>query len=120
MRALHVATAAVLLAASGCAGPSRKDEPGQKVAYSLMNVRYAIEMFAMVEHRLPTSLQELTKPSPKSGEPLLRSIPSDPWGTEFRYRAANPENLEYEVTSAGEDRKFDTEDDILAKARAGG
>ena len=121
MRGFAITAAALSLTLAGCSSAaSKKEEPALKVAYSLANVRTAIDLFTLVEHRLPSTLQELTKTSPKSGEPLIRSIPADPWGQPFRYRPTNPENLEYEVLSAGEDKVFGTEDDVAVKARAGG
>jgi hypothetical protein len=108
-------------ALAACAGAAAKlDDPASKVAYSVNNLRMAVDMFVLVERRLPTSLVELTRPSARSGEPMMRSVPTDPWGTDFQYRPSNPERYEYELRSAGEDRAFDTPDDVVVKARAGG
>ena len=51
---------------------------------------------------------------PKRGPKLLPKIPVDPWGTELQYRypATKSTTEDYDLFSAGPDRKPDTNDDI--------
>ncbi len=72
----------------------------------------AIEYYILDNKSLPKSLDELTQPSPKSGEPYLRKIPQDPWNEAYEYKIVNPGKREFEITSAGEDKQFGTADDI--------
>jgi len=36
-------------------------------------------------NRFPESLEDLTEPSPETGEPAMRLIPLDPWKHEYEY-----------------------------------
>jgi type II secretory pathway pseudopilin PulG len=37
---------------------------------------------------------------------------NDPWGTPYSIRIPGEVNYDFDIVSAGEDRKFDTEDDV--------
>jgi len=47
-----------------------------------------------------------------NGPYLLRKMPSDPWGTSFRYRLIDGKPV---IDSAGPDKRYDTKDDLKAK-----
>jgi hypothetical protein len=55
---------------------------------------------------LPTSLDELI-----GGNPLKKEWRADYWGTEYRLVLINEST--YRLTSAGPDRQFNTEDDLV-------
>ena len=72
----------------------------------------AIDLYMIENKSLPKSLDELTQPSPKSGEPYIEKIPNDPWSEAYDYKVINASKREYEITSAGEDKQFGTADDV--------
>ena len=72
----------------------------------------AIDLYMIENKSLPKSLDELTQPSTKSGEPYIEKIPNDPWSEAYDYKVINASKREYEITSAGEDRQFGTADDV--------
>ena len=115
-----VAAAAACLALVACNSAKSQRETAEKdVATSVRDVRNAIDLFAIVEHRLPSNLVELTKPGSRSGDPILQGVPKDPWGRDYDYLPIDPVQMEYGLRSGGPDMKFGNEDDILVKARAG-
>lgn len=118
-RFLVVATAALLSVAACNSAKSKRETAEKDVGVSVRDVRNAIDLFAIVEHRLPSNLAELTKPGSRSGDPILQGVPRDPWGQEYEYLPIDPAQMEYGLRSSGPDRTFGNEDDILVKARAG-
>jgi type II secretion system (T2SS) protein G len=66
--------------------------------------------FQLKNGRLPRSLEELVAAKP--GKMTGRSI-VDPWGTPIRYEITDPQPMWYRLISAGPDRTFDTEDDLV-------
>jgi general secretion pathway protein G len=73
----------------------------------------AIEMYRLNNRALPKSLDELTQPDTKSGEPYIKQIPLDPWKEQYEYKVVNSKTKEFTITSAGEDRQWGTDDDIV-------
>ncbi len=69
----------------------------------LVSIRQAISMFYNEKGRLPETLKELTPQ-------YLRYVPVDPWGQEYKYEK---EENSYKIISAGEDKYFNTKDDIV-------
>lgn len=58
------------------------------------------------------------EPQPKNWIVLADSIPTDPWGQEYRYRCTNPHAAAvsepvYQLISSGKDSQFGTEDDLV-------
>src|SRR5690606_10123191 len=72
----------------------------------------AIDFYMIENKSLPKSLDELTHPGTKSGEPFIKKIPHHPWGEPYDYKVINAAKREYEITSAGEDKAFGTADDL--------
>ena len=72
-----------------------------------------IELYVVENKALPTSLDALTQPSGKTNEGFLKKIPPDPWGGTYRYQILDATARTYRITSSGEDRAFDTDDDII-------
>ncbi len=73
--------------------------------------RSAISQFKLSEKRLPSSLDELVQESDGGYSYLSEdTVPDDPWGTPYEYRA---DGNEYTIRSAGPDKAYDTDDDII-------
>ena len=71
----------------------------------------AITHYRASHGELPAGLQELVAPDPRTGEPIIESIPLDPWGGAYVYRRTA--DGEYRILSTGEDRQEGTEDDVV-------
>jgi general secretion pathway protein G len=71
----------------------------------IATIMHAIDMFYLEQGRYPTNdegLDILTRPNEKTGEPLMRSIPRDPWGNAYQYNSPGL-NAPYEIISFGAD-----------------
>lgn len=70
----------------------------------------AVRNYYVRNHALPDSLEDLAMPDAR-GRGDLQELPRDPWGNPYKLNAgATPP--EFQVISAGLDKRFDTEDDI--------
>ena len=104
-----------ILFTSACgSGPDEGARHRRTIAVQEKNLGTAIEMYFIDTRQMPKSLQDLTVPSEKDGEPFMKRIPKDPWGSDYDYRIVNPQKREYEIRSAGEDKILGTEDDIVS------
>lgn len=68
-------------------------------------IMHAIDMYYLEHGKYPSNdegLDALTEPSEKTGEPLMKSVPLDPWGNAYQYNSPGL-NSEYEVISFGAD-----------------
>lgn len=65
----------------------------------------ALETFQLERGRCPSDANELVTAG------IIKQLSADPWGTAYAL-ACPGERAEFEIASAGEDREFDTEDDI--------
>ena len=72
----------------------------------------AIEIYAAQYHTPPDSLDVLTLPDERLGEPFLRSIPLDPWKGTYAYRVEAGPPRRWTLVSSGEDRRMGTNDDV--------
>lgn len=79
----------------------------------LKGIADAIDLFYLENRSLPKSLDELTQASPKTNEPFMKQIPVDPWKEQYEYKIVNARTREFTVASAGEDRQWGTDDDIV-------
>lgn len=85
------------------------------------NIKTALGQFEVNVGRFPTTAEGLkalvecppTAPAKSWQDPYMETIPRDAWGTEFRYvfPSTRP-GLDFELTSAGPDRRFGTRDDL--------
>lgn len=66
-------------------------------------VALSFSRFMLDHKRLPRDLKEL--------DPKASYV--DPWGTPLRYQVIEPQPMWFAVGSAGPDRVFETEDDIV-------
>ncbi|MFP4145638.1 MAG: type II secretion system major pseudopilin GspG [Phycisphaeraceae bacterium] len=65
-----------------------------------------LEAFQLENGRVPTSnegLQVLLEPSPRTGEPIMTSLPDDPWGNPYEYASPALNGEPYEIISYGAD-----------------
>ena len=85
------------------------------VESQIVDFKQAIEMYFLDNRSLPSSLSELMVPSKKTGEAYVDGpkLPSDPWGTDYSYSVLNASKREFSISSAGSDRIFGTDDDIV-------
>jgi len=72
---------------------------------NMATMEKALTLFTATQGQLPQNLKELFAARLFSGDP------SDGWGTMPRYERLSDEN--YRLISAGPDRTFDTDDDII-------
>ena len=88
----------------------------------------ALDMFEIDNDRYPTTTEGLKalieKPSNATGwkKPYLSKIevPKDPWGNEYSYRQPGQHNeYGFDLSSAGPDGKFNSEDDLTNWAKDG-
>ena len=71
----------------------------------IASFRSSLEAYHGIAGRFPTSdegLALLTNKSPQLSEPLLRSVPLDPWGRAYQYNAPG-RSEPYEIISYGAD-----------------
>jgi general secretion pathway protein G len=81
-------------------------------AMRIRDVGHAVEAYRRRTRSVPADLDALLAADPASGEPYLERVPLDPWGRPFRYVVTDERRGRFEVSSAGPDRRFDTDDDV--------
>jgi hypothetical protein len=74
---------------------------------NMATLEKALTLFTATQGQLPQNLKELFAARLYSGDP------SDGWGTLLKYERLSDEN--YRLISAGPDRTFDTDDDIVVE-----
>jgi hypothetical protein len=73
----------------------------------------ALRLYFLNRRCMPESLEELTAESPRTGEPYVDGIPTDPWGHPYAFHPMG--GRKFELSSAGPDGRAGTEDDIVWK-----
>jgi len=91
----------------------REPDPRDAAMVAMKAVSAAVSLYYLERRSLPTTLDELTQPSPKLGEPYLGHLPRDPWGQALAYRTTGTGNLDFVVSSAGADETLGTADDLV-------
>ena len=91
-------------------GDQPEPSAGEQALTELGALGNSVTAFFSRHSRLPANLEELTQSIDES-EPIVTTIPNDPWGTAYRYEAQG--NAFY-LTSAGPDTLFDTDDDVTS------
>ncbi|MFZ2055683.1 MAG: hypothetical protein WAU81_15950 [Candidatus Aminicenantales bacterium] len=74
---------------------------------NIATMEKALAFFTATQGQVPENLKELFAARLFSGDP------SDGWGTLLKYERLSDEN--YRLISAGPDRRFDTDDDIIVE-----
>ncbi|MFO0933247.1 MAG: type II secretion system protein GspG [Planctomycetota bacterium] len=90
-------------------GPASEDT----AAMQARNFAQALDLFRRRTGALPARLDALVAEDPHSKEPYLDRVPNDPWGTPYRYVVRDARRGRFEVRSAGRDRAFATDDDVV-------
>jgi general secretion pathway protein G len=109
---LIVLTIIGILMAIGMATYSRIQDSAMKQALEVefRNLNLAIYNYQIENGAFPTSVEDLLV-----GGYINRDLSTDPWNTQYMLRQ-NQQTGRLEIVSAGPDRKFDTEDDIVHEA----
>ena len=58
-----------------------------------------LEMYMMKNDKYPSTLQELTDKS--DGDPVMHSIPDDPWGNPYNYTCPGSHRSDYDLSASG-------------------
>jgi hypothetical protein len=74
---------------------------------NMATMEKGLALFTATQGQLPQNLKEFFAARLFSGDP------SDGWGTPLKYERLSDEN--YRLVSAGPDRAFDTDDDIIVE-----
>jgi hypothetical protein len=95
------------------------DSPENLSRMQMCNVGVAIDIFNFQRHGLPGSLEDLTQEDERTHQPFIEGgkIPRDPWSTPYDYRVLDERRMKYELSSAGEDKQFGTDDDLFYPER---
>ena len=80
----------------------------------MANISASISNYILDNRTLPNSLEDLTQPSKRSGQPYIEGgkIPLDPWDQPYQYRKIDAAKKSFEIQSYGEDKNADTDDDL--------
>jgi hypothetical protein len=85
--------------------------------FAMLEVNAAVRLYFSDNGRLPATLDELTKSSPKTDRPYLERLPKDRFGHDFGYDRTGDGGDDYSIKSAGADGVFGTEDDVVFPLR---
>jgi len=72
----------------------------------IANFKDALDTYETVHNRLPRNdagLAALTQGTTQMPEPIMETIPNDPWGNPYQYNAPGRDGREFEVISYGAD-----------------
>lgn len=97
--------------------PRREDPKRNLAAMQTKWIADAVEAYHIENGSRPASLEVLTQPSKKTGEPFLERVPLDPWGQPYDYavfpRMDSTGKMAYRIASPGPDRTLGTDDDVI-------
>ena len=77
----------------------------------MKNIAGGVDMYILTNRKLPSDLSELTQEDQRTGEPIMASIPDDPWGNAYQLKALD--RRKYQIVCAGEDGVPENEDDLV-------
>ena len=89
----------------------------EKTKVDIEQIHTAVSLWLLENYELPTIHQLITSTDRKAA--YLRGYaepPRDPWGEDYEVRRLEGA-LRFEVRSGGEDREFDTVDDLSSQMR---
>ena len=119
---LVLAIVALLVGAAAVSLPGVIGTGREKVAKSdVLKIMSALRNYEIDNKYLPTEAQGLkslveeptSQPRPKRWKKYMNKLPTDPWGSDYRYRRPGKQSGEdFDVFSPGKDLQPDTEDDI--------
>ena len=67
----------------------------------------SVRLFILQNDRMPDTLEELV------GSDVIKSLPTDPWGSPFRLVVVDTEERQFQLVSAGGDGRLGTPDDVV-------
>jgi type II secretory pathway pseudopilin PulG len=82
----------------------------QQASFQLMRILSHFSRYVLDHKQLPEELRDLVKDS--SVRMSERDL-VDPWGTPIRYEITEPQPMWFRIGSAGPDRVFGTDDDLV-------
>ena len=90
-------------------------EPSDVAKMQMRNLAQAIEYFKAEKRALPRTLDELTQPAFRTGEPYVAGgkVPLDPWEMPYEYRVVDERHMKFEISSSGPDKRPGTDDDLF-------
>lgn len=118
--ALAVATLLVALVMDDGAPP-----PYHRAIADFNTISSCVKTYKINAGRYPTDEQGLrglverptTEPLPERWVQIVRSIPLDPWGSEYQYHALSEDDPRgFELRSLGKDKRPGTKDDLSSLA----
>lgn len=80
----------------------------QRVRDDLHSIGVVAQLYVAEHMECPSSVAILV-----SAKLLAPGSGKDPWGNEIRIDECEPESMRVSLTSAGEDRRFGTQDDVV-------
>ncbi|MCC7139011.1 MAG: type II secretion system protein GspG [Planctomycetes bacterium] len=127
---LLVVCAAVLAVAAASAGwmplvvagsaPAHTASDECIASMQLQAFAMAARFHAVALRRLPESLDDLTTVPPRDREPILATVPRDPWGRPYRYRVLDRVRGVVAFGCVGADGEAGTPDDFYLEVDAAG
>ncbi|MCC7138891.1 MAG: type II secretion system protein GspG [Planctomycetes bacterium] len=90
----------------------------QATRAELSRVADAIERFRATQGTIPPELDALVSEVDDEGDGHLERVPRDAWGMPIRYARTPVTARGYVLESAGPDRRWGTDDDIVGSARS--
>lgn len=106
-------------------GPFSGSAKPQRVDQDFLAIGNAIRSYVADTEQPPTTAQGLdalvheprTSPRPKRWVQWMKKMPTDPWGTSYRYTLLAPRETEwrFELRCAGPDRTFGNRDDLASE-----
>jgi general secretion pathway protein G len=90
----------------------------QRVDSDIEAISMQLRTYEMLNYRMPTTEQGLkalvnqpsTEPRPRRWKQLMKSVPVDPWGTEYAYRNPGKGGAAFDIYSLGPDGKESDDD----------
>jgi general secretion pathway protein G len=80
-------------------------------AAQMASLADALGAHRRIRGQLPATLEELTTAPAGGSDPVMESVPKDPWGHAYEYRLDGVTG--FTLRSNGEDGQRDTDDDVV-------
>ena len=79
----------------------------------MKNLHDTVQLYYLENRTLPSSLEDLTQVNPKTDQKYIDRLPLDPWKQAYDYKVINAKTKDYQILSAGEDKIWGTDDDLV-------
>lgn len=87
----------------------------QTTMANLKSVHECVQQYAVMNGKLPSSLDELCSEEAKTKPWYLEEVPKDAWGNPFQLRGESKKD--FEITSNGPDAIENTDDDLSSRKK---